>query len=92
MPEYISPYLQAKIKTFNQERLDLGIYKAVGFNTNNLRNTMALRFTIASTIVVLLGIVLSILFSNLLSPDIKFLLLLFFIFLNSFIENRIWMY
>ena len=52
------------VKTFNQERLDLGIYKAVGFNTNNLRNTMAIRFTIASTIGVLLGIVLSILFSN----------------------------
>ena len=42
----------------------MGIYKAVGFNTNNLRNTMAIRFTIASTIGILLGIVLSILFSN----------------------------
>lgn len=52
------------IKTFNQERLDLGIYKAVGFNSFNLRNTMALRFTLASIIGIILGIILSLLLSN----------------------------
>ena len=52
------------VKTFNQERLDLGIYKAVGFNTFNLRNTMSLRFMIASIIGIICGIILSILLSN----------------------------
>ena len=52
------------VKTFNQERLDLGIYKAVGFNSFNLRNTMSLRFMLASLIGIILGIILSLFFSN----------------------------
>ena len=52
------------VKAFNQERLDLGIYKAVGFNSFNLRNTMSLRFMLASIVGIVLGIILSLLFSN----------------------------
>jgi len=52
------------VKTFNQERLDLGIYKSQGFNVFNLRNTMSLRFMIASIIGIIIGIILSLLFSN----------------------------
>ena len=52
------------VKAFNQERLDLGIYKANGFKTSTLRNQMALRFMIASLIGILLGIILSACFSN----------------------------
>ena len=52
------------VKTFNQERLDLGIYKAQGFNVFNLRNTMSLRFMIASILGIIIGIILSLLFSN----------------------------
>ena len=52
------------VKAFNQERLDLGIYKANGFKTSSLRNQMALRFMIASLIGIALGIILSICFSN----------------------------
>ena len=52
------------VKTFNQERLDLGIYKSQGFNVFNLRNTMSLRFMIASILGIIIGIILSLLFSN----------------------------
>ena len=52
------------VKAFNQERLDLGIYKANGFKTSSLRNQMALRFMIASLIGIGLGIILTICFSN----------------------------
>lgn len=52
------------VKAFNQERLDLGIYKANGFKTSTLRNQMALRFMIASLIGIAIGILLSICFSN----------------------------
>ena len=52
------------VKTFNQERLDLGIYKAVGFNTFSLRNSLSLRFMLASIIGIIFGIILSLLFSN----------------------------
>ena len=52
------------VKAFNQERLDLGIYKANGFSVFKLRNTMALRFMIASLLGIILGIILSIFLSN----------------------------
>ena len=52
------------VKTFNQERLDLGIYKAVGFNTFRLRNSLSLRFMLASFVGIIFGVILSLLFSN----------------------------
>ena len=52
------------VKAFNQERLDLGIYKANGFSVFKLRNTMAIRFMLASFLGVIFGILLSILLSN----------------------------
>lgn len=52
------------VKAFNQERLDLGIYKANGFSVFKLRNTMAIRFMLASFLGVILGIILSIFLSN----------------------------
>ena len=52
------------VKAFNQERLDLGIYKANGFSVFSLRNTMALRFMFASFLGIILGIILSIFLSN----------------------------
>ena len=52
------------VKSFNQERLDLGIYKANGFSVFSLRNTMALRFMFASLLGIIIGIILSIFLSN----------------------------
>ncbi len=52
------------VKTFIQERIDLGIYKANGFRTRTLRHSMALRFVIASALGLLIGMVLAILFAN----------------------------
>ena len=52
------------VKSFIQERIDLGIFKANGFNTFKLRNSMALRFMIVSGIGIVLGSIMSIFLSN----------------------------
>ena len=52
------------VKSFIQERIDLGIYKANGFNTFKLRNTMALRFMIVAFFGLVLGCVMSMFLSG----------------------------
>ena len=47
------------VKSFIQERIDLGIYKANGFNTFKLRNTMAIRFMIVAFLGLAIGCVMS---------------------------------
>ncbi len=51
------------VKTFVQERKDIGIFKALGFTSNKLRFSFAIRFMIAALIGTVTGAVLSILFS-----------------------------
>ena len=47
------------VKSFIQERIDLGIYKANGFNTFKLRNTMAIRFMIVAFFGLAIGCLMS---------------------------------
>ncbi len=51
-------------KAFAQEQTDIGIYKAIGFGTSNLRLQFALRFLIVSVIGAALGVILSYFFSG----------------------------
>lgn len=51
-------------KAFIQERTDIGIYKAVGFTSKNLRIQFAVRFLIVSVLGSAVGAVLSLLFSG----------------------------
>lgn len=53
-------------KILSIEQKDLGIYKALGFQTNHLRLTFALRFGIVSVIGSLIGIMAAELFTDLL--------------------------
>ncbi len=50
-------------KSFIQERTDIGIYKAVGFTTRQLRVQFAVRFFILATFGTILGVILSVLLS-----------------------------
>ncbi len=50
-------------KAFLQEKIDIGIYKALGFTSKKLRLQFALRFTITAFIGSIFGTVFSILFS-----------------------------
>ena len=52
------------VKSFIQERIDLGIYKANGFNTFKLRNTMAIRFMIVAFIGLVIGCIMSMFLSG----------------------------
>ena len=52
------------VKTFLQERTDIGIYKAIGFTSTKLRTQFAVRFFIVSLIGAILGIILSVLAST----------------------------
>ena len=52
------------VKSFIQERIDLGIYKANGFNTFKLRNTMAIRFMIVAFLGIVLGCIMSMFLSD----------------------------
>ncbi len=47
------------VKSFLQERIDLGIYKANGFNTFKLRNTMAIRFMLVAFLGLVIGCIMS---------------------------------
>ena len=51
------------VKTFIQERKDIGIFKALGFTSNKLRLGFAIRFFISAMIGSAVGIILSILLS-----------------------------
>ncbi len=51
-------------KAFIQERTDIGIYKAVGFTSKNLRIQFAVRFLIVSVLGSAVGALLSVLFSS----------------------------
>lgn len=51
-------------KAFIQERTDIGIYKAMGFTSRNLRMQFAMRFLIVSALGSVFGTVLSVLFSG----------------------------
>lgn len=51
-------------KAFIQERTDIGIYKAVGFTSKNLRIQFAVRFLIVSVLGSVVGAILSVLFSG----------------------------
>ncbi len=51
-------------KAFIRERADIGIYKAMGFTSGNLRLQFALRFLIVSVLGSIIGAVLSVLFSG----------------------------
>ncbi|MBQ8515344.1 MAG: FtsX-like permease family protein [Ruminococcus sp.] len=50
-------------KTFVQERRDIGIYKALGFTSSQLRLNFAIRFLLIAVIGSIIGVVLSMLFS-----------------------------
>ncbi len=50
-------------KTFLRERMDIGIYKAIGFTSGNLRMQFAVRFLIVAVIGAVAGTVLSLMFS-----------------------------
>ena len=52
------------VKSFMQERIDLGIFKANGFNTFKLRNTMAIRFMMVAFIGLVVGCIMSMFFSG----------------------------
>ncbi|MCR5462455.1 MAG: ABC transporter permease [bacterium] len=52
------------VKSFIQERIDLGIYKANGFNTFKLRNAMAIRFMIVAFLGIVLGCIMSMFLSD----------------------------
>lgn len=51
-------------KMFMQEKTDIGIYKALGFTSTNLRIQFAVRFLIVSIVGSAIGSVLSVLFSG----------------------------
>lgn len=51
-------------KAFLKEKIDIGIYKAVGFRVNSLRLQFAFRFMAVSVIGASLGTLLSLLFTN----------------------------
>lgn len=51
-------------KAFIRERADIGIYKAMGFTSGNLRLQFALRFLIVSVLGSVIGAVFSVLFSG----------------------------
>lgn len=51
------------VKTFVQERKDIGIYKAIGFTSQRLRLGFAIRFFLVALTGALLGALLSLLFS-----------------------------
>ena len=51
-------------RSFEKERIDLGIYKAVGFTANRLRLQFALRFTIVAFIGCVIGALASCLFTR----------------------------
>ncbi len=51
-------------KMFMQEKTDIGIYKALGFTSTNLRIQFAVRFLIVSIVGLAIGSVLSVLFSG----------------------------
>lgn len=51
-------------RTFLHERQDIGVYKALGFTTKNLRLQFAVRFVFVALIGSLLGMVLSMLFND----------------------------
>ena len=51
-------------KAFAQERIDIGIYKAMGFTTNQLRLQFAIRFLVLSAIGGVIGAVAGALFSD----------------------------
>ncbi len=50
-------------KCFSREKIDIGIYKSLGFTSNRLRLQFALRFFVVSLIGSVLGMVLSLAFS-----------------------------
>lgn len=59
-------------KTLNQERLDIGIYKAQGFSDKTLRIEFSLRTLIVTIISTIIGIILNFIFNdNLLSAFMK---------------------
>lgn len=51
-------------KAFIRERADIGIYKAMGFTSGNLRLQFALRFLIVSVLGSVIGAILSVMFSG----------------------------
>ena len=51
-------------KTFVREKIDIGIYKALGFTSGNLRLQFAVRFLIVAFFGIIIGTTLSILFSG----------------------------
>lgn len=51
------------VRTFLQERMEIGIYKAVGFSSRTLRLGFGVRFMTAAAFGIILGIILSLLFS-----------------------------
>lgn len=51
-------------KAFLKEKTDIGIYKAVGFRVNSLRLQFAFRFMTVSVIGAVIGIILSLWFTN----------------------------
>ncbi|MBD5136536.1 MAG: FtsX-like permease family protein [Lachnospiraceae bacterium] len=51
-------------KILSAEQKDLGIYKAIGFQTNSLRMTFALRFGIVAVIGSIIGIILAAIFTD----------------------------
>lgn len=51
-------------KTFVQERTDIGIYKAMGFDSDTLRRQFVIRFLIIALLGSFIGTVLSVLFSE----------------------------
>ena len=51
-------------KTFVREKIDIGIYKAMGFTSRNLRLQFAVRFLIVAFFGIIFGTVLSLSFSE----------------------------
>ncbi len=51
-------------KTFMREKIDIGIYKALGFTPNNLRLQFAIRFLVVALIGSAIGSILCVLFSG----------------------------
>jgi ABC-type antimicrobial peptide transport system permease subunit len=51
-------------KAFIQEKIDIGIYKSVGFRSNDLRLQFALRFLIVAVLGSVLGVMISLLLSG----------------------------
>lgn len=51
-------------RTFLQEKREIGIYKAIGFSSKNLRLSFGIRFMIAAALGIALGVILSMLISS----------------------------